>query len=428
MISRSLSIFSLKISDQEVLLGKKWKNIDVKRVPLPFSVYCFFMGLFSLLAFLSLLRLVRHLEVSERETAVLHSQDMNFAAVAVVLAGKVMNMPTVLHQHGPYINMLPTGTSRAIEENFNRFSARFCDKIIVTDRFTQNYVARFSERKKIVVIPAAVDSRFFEDLNQGTETDRVSYTIGYIGRLSPEKNIPTLIVAFKKLTATFDHPCRLLIVGDGESRVELEKMVSNLGLNDDVKFFGFQANIVPYLSTFDIFVLPSKTEGTPISLLEAMSAGKAIVASGIPAICEIVANRKEAILFDSTSPSQLCSSIKMLLRNASLRAELGKNARKKVKAYDTEVVFSKILQLYLQQETELRHRKSLTDPLPNFGFILCSKNMKKNDERLLPSSEKISECFLAFKKFRSTSTSKCKLNTVGDGNLVSKIENFIKSE
>jgi glycosyltransferase involved in cell wall biosynthesis len=114
------------------------------------------------------------------------------------------------------------------------------------------------------------------------------------------------------------------------------------------------------LNAIDIFVLPSLSEGSPFSLIEAMAAGKAIIASNIPAIREIVEDGKEALLFNPYIPEQLKEAILKLYHNPELRRKLGQNAEKKVKQYDINVVFPKIIEVYRAR----LERYSLPKPSP----------------------------------------------------------------
>ena len=219
------------------------KTTSVKKIPLPYALYFFGMSIFSFLAFLSLLRLIKISRLESNEPIVLHSQDMNYAAIATNLAGKILSVPTVLHQHGPYINML-SGNSKRIEQILNTLNCRLCNGIIVTDKFTKSYISRIlGKDDRISVIPAGTDVSSFRNL---VRVDSRYFTIGYIGRLAPEKDIKTLLMAFKEFRLLVSYPCRLMLVGDGESRVMLEELATKLGIATDVVFVGFQVDVRPF--------------------------------------------------------------------------------------------------------------------------------------------------------------------------------------
>jgi glycosyltransferase involved in cell wall biosynthesis len=100
------------------------------------------------------------------------------------------------------------------------------------------------------------------------------------GRLVPQKDYPTLLKAFRVLRE--DRPCRLLILGEGGDRADLEVLAENLGIRDDVDFLGFVANPLAYMAKCDVFVLASAWEGFGNVLVEALFCGLSIVATDCP--------------------------------------------------------------------------------------------------------------------------------------------------
>ncbi len=346
VISRVLAIRPVRITYGPIPVHEADKIQSVKKVQLPFQLYYLGLFLFSLSTFFALLRLNKKARLHDR-SLVIHSQDINFAALATVLVGKLMRIPTVIHQHGPYQKLLPSKNMEIIEESINKFTCNLSDIIITTDKFSQEYLLRLIPKpKKLCVIPAAVNTKLF-DIPIGKHINNNNcFRIGYIGRLSEEKNIATLLYAFEEYKHSTCLPCKLILVGDGSLRVKLQQLALKLKISDYVEFTGFERNVIPILSTFDVFVLPSKIEGTPICLIEAMCAGKAIIASNIPPIREIVKNEEDALLFEADNYSQLKQKIQDLSNNLELRKKLGINAKNKSKQYDIEIVYSKILQRY----------------------------------------------------------------------------------
>jgi len=363
MISRVLSPFPVKITQNPILMPKNHKIRNVKKIKLPFLLYYLGLCWFSLFTFLSLVKLIRDWKrTNVNRPSVLHAQDIDFAALTIVLIGKIFQIPIIVQQHGPLIELRPKKYMKIIERFINKIVCKFSDAIIVTDKFTAHYLLKIGvNKKKIYIIPAAVDTNYFENSKKQTlinGKDLNFFKIGYIGRLSPEKNLRTLIVAFKDLK-TAGNPFKLVLVGDGDLMNDLKQLVKNLKINRSVKFTGFLTDITTILPYLDVFVLPSKTEGTPLSLLEAMAIGDTIVASDIPGIREMVRNNKEALLFDPHNPDQLKEAILKLYNNPKLRKKLGENAKRRAKRYDVNTVFPKILQVY-QQTLRKNHSHRLT--------------------------------------------------------------------
>jgi glycosyltransferase involved in cell wall biosynthesis len=101
-----------------------------------------------------------------------------------------------------------------------------------------------------------------------------------VGRLSQAKDFPTLIRAFAKVRSR--RAVRLIILGEGEARVELEALVGELGLADDVALPGFRENPMSYMAASALFVLSSAWEGLPTVLIEALAAGTRVVSTDCP--------------------------------------------------------------------------------------------------------------------------------------------------
>lgn len=157
-------------------------------------------------------------------------------------------------------------------------------------------------------------------------SERADFTIGYVGRLAPEKRVDLLIEALGRLRANGVN-CRLVLVGDGELRPEHEAQVAQMGLTAHVLFMGVQSNIGALHSEFDVFVNSSRTEGVSLSILEAMSAGLPIVATAVGGTPLLIEDSVSGRLVEPESPEALAAGIQSLLIDAKLRQLCGNNAK-----------------------------------------------------------------------------------------------------
>ena len=138
---------------------------------------------------------------------------------------------------------------------------------------------------------------------------------------------------------------RLLIVGEGSSREELEQLVSRLGLDGRVSLPGHSDRPEEYLPLLDMFVLPSFSEGVPIAMLEAMSSGLACTASRVGGIPELLGD--SGITFESGDLEGLTGILRHLSGDASLRSELGRRARvRAMEFFDMEIWGSRTVAVY----------------------------------------------------------------------------------
>jgi glycosyltransferase involved in cell wall biosynthesis len=153
--------------------------------------------------------------------------------------------------------------------------------------------------------------------------------IGCIGRLHPQKGQIYLIRAFADVLAKFPNAV-LLLVGDGETRVELNKEVAFLGLSGKVIFTGTATGDAynNFLAAIDIYVQPSIFEGLPRTLLDAMYMGKAIVATNINGNREAIQNEVNGLLVPSENPEALSLALLRLLHDPGMRESLTKQAVK----------------------------------------------------------------------------------------------------
>lgn len=136
--------------------------------------------------------------------------------------------------------------------------------------------------------------------------------IGTIGRLIPEKGYHFLINSTKSLCSKLSN-LKILFIGDGPLRTQLEAQVLNLKLNNCVKFLGVREDIPELLSLIDIFVLTSISEGTPMALLEAMAASKPIVTTSVGAIPQIIHHKVNGLLIPPRDTKALTSAIEYLI-------------------------------------------------------------------------------------------------------------------
>jgi glycosyltransferase involved in cell wall biosynthesis len=150
--------------------------------------------------------------------------------------------------------------------------------------------------------------------------------IGTVARLDAVKNQPMMLQATRALIDQ-GYKVRLLLVGDGPERENLEAITQQLNLNSAVIFTGFQSQPADYLSLMDIFLLPSFTEGTSMTLLEAMSLGIPTVATRVGGTPEIVEDKETGLLVESDDLEAFTSAIKNLLDQPAERERMGNAAK-----------------------------------------------------------------------------------------------------
>lgn len=153
------------------------------------------------------------------------------------------------------------------------------------------------------------------------------FTIGYIGQLISRKNLTATIKAFADFHQAYPSS-QLLLIGDGEERVKLEKLVAFYQLNDAVKFLGFRDDRLSFLSKFDCFVMTSSLEGIPRCLMEAMAAKVCVTAFDIPGVDELVEHGVTGLLANNGDIPGLSACWRMLYQQPELKKSLSENGLK----------------------------------------------------------------------------------------------------
>lgn len=257
-----------------------------------------------------------------------------FADIVGIPAAKMLGIPVISTCHG-YISK---SKSVVIYNIIDRIALKFSNRIIaVSEGIKENLLKNGIRENRIEVIvnavPVSADPSAFR---RDRENRRARYGIietdfvaGYIGRLSQEKGIKYLLEAAGSLDGS-GIPLKVLIIGDGPQRKELEDIVMAKGIEGMVIFAGFQSDIESWLPALDVFILPSLTEGTPMALLEAMSFGIPAIASRVGGVPDVVADGENGILFEAGNSRELIQALKILFNEPSLHGKIGQNAKKTI--------------------------------------------------------------------------------------------------
>jgi glycosyltransferase involved in cell wall biosynthesis len=148
-----------------------------------------------------------------------------------------------------------------------------------------------------------------------------------VGSFVKEKNHSFLLEIFAEYLKEVQEN-ELWLIGDGPLRNQLEEQAKNLGIDQNVKFWGYQNNAVAYIKAADIMVMPSKIEGLPGVILEALSCGKPVIASAVGGIPEVVLNDQNGYVIKEYKIEDYISKIKTVLNDDELRKSMSQNAQK----------------------------------------------------------------------------------------------------
>ena len=282
------------------------------------------------------------------------------------------------HVFHSYFSAAKTKFFLAIE----RFLARFCTDAIITiseqqrREISQDFNVGRAEQFR--VIPLGIDP---DELVQGHSNLRKEYGIGddefviaIIGRICEVKNHAMLLESLAKLVRSqkVDDPrVRLMVIGDGHLLSNLEQLTLTLGLGDRVIFTGCRTDAASLYSELDLVVLTSLNEGTPLTLIEAMCAGRPVVATEVGGIVDIMGERQSSTdgfwiwQHGITTPSRdvdiFARALQFIINHPELRQRMGRQAQMFVRArLSKRQLIANIERLY----RELAGRQTIEQSLP----------------------------------------------------------------
>jgi sugar transferase (PEP-CTERM/EpsH1 system associated) len=207
---------------------------------------------------------------------------------------------------------------------------------------------------KLATIPNGIDlqpvrtdaARLRQELGISPET----IVIGTAGRLTHQKGMEFLIRAAGLLEPRFPD-LAVLIVGEGSEQNALQEMVRSAGLQDRVRLLGLRMDIPDLLALFDIYALPSRWEGLPMAILEAMAASLPIVGSAVGGVPTAVREGVNGLLVAPEDPEALAGALEKLLKDPTLRKRMGEAGRKRYEAsFTARQMTRRYERLYLRQD------------------------------------------------------------------------------
>lgn len=225
-------------------------------------------------------------------------------------------------------------------------AARFCDWVVgICDATTENL-------RTLRTIPNHKIQRVYNGVVPLREPKRdelpakSGFTLVFVGRLQAVKNLSLLLNAFQLALAAAPD-LRLWIVGDGSERSALEALAAALHIADKVTFWGQQLDVAPFFSAADTFIMSSKSEGLPLSLLQAMSLGVPAIVPEVGGMPEVVRLANAGIVVPPAAPNAMADAILRMARNSTERSRFSKGAQTEFHLrFSLEAMADAYMQLY----------------------------------------------------------------------------------
>ena len=246
------------------------------------------------------------------------------------LAGRLAGCRVIHTEHEYFTLMRPRA------QQLLRLLTRLADRVTAVAEPVRNFLEGTVRipAGKLITIENGVEIHQYEAAipynREEWDLRNSDMIIGCVARLSPEKGHTVLLRAFRKVINR--HPlARLVLIGDGEERERLQHLAADLSIGPFVRFLGLRADVPEVLAACDLFALPSIQEGFPMVILEALAAGKAVIASEVGAIPDVIRHGATGMLVPPGDADALANAVCLLIEDKGARQRLGQTGRELVR-------------------------------------------------------------------------------------------------
>jgi len=288
---------------------------------------------------------------------IVHAHD-NRASLYVLLAMKLSGIrtPIVSHVHNSYPFLLSSSLEKLVDSSIRKYydANIMCTELV--DRFYRNNAPYYKKMKNVIILNNFTDVKSnitlsntdeYEDIYELRSLKENNTLVGFVGRLEPQKALYEFILELENINKSKLEGIKIIIIGSGSQDGLIRKTIDRLALKKNIVFLGYKKNIYPYLKLLDIMILPSKYEGLPISVLEAMSLKVPVIASNVGGISSIIRDGQTGLLVPKRDYILFLQKILWLKENRKEALRIALNAYKLVcDEYDIESYIKNLTSLY----------------------------------------------------------------------------------
>jgi glycosyltransferase involved in cell wall biosynthesis len=267
------------------------------------------------------------------------------------VAGAMRGIPTILHEHA---NLTTTPWFQKIAD---RLLEPYTDIAIAVSQSTADFVinARLVKPEKVKVVYLGAPLEEFSRPRTGEEILEIrarlgvapdDFVVGTVTRLHESKGNSYLVDAARRVLERQPR-ARFVLVGEGPLREPLEAQAKQLGLGSRFLFAGFTKDVPGVLNAFDLSVFPSLWEGTPLTVFEALAAGKAIVATDADGLIDVLTDGRDARIVPKRNAAALADAVVDMMEHPDERARLAVASRITSRRFDITAFVRKMERLYL---------------------------------------------------------------------------------
>lgn len=275
---------------------------------------------------------------------ILHTHGSKAGVIGRIVSGSLSFCYSIHTVHGYAVSRYINPIKRFLYLNAERIASLFGDVIITQAKvhIDRSFKWGIGKRNQFYHIPNFIN---FHEFNPGKRENIGEIVIGTVGNLKPQKNPIVWAKVAIDVTSKFPN-VTFIYIGDGPLRADISKIISK---NDRIKLLGWRDDIPDLLNKMDIFFLPSRWEGLPRTVLEAMASGLPVVASCVDGTPEVVKESLTGFLVNPDDIDSYINKLEVLIKDKNLRIKMGKDGREKVKKYFSyNNIIKKTINLYNQ--------------------------------------------------------------------------------
>lgn len=248
--------------------------------------------------------------------------------------------------------------------NIERLLSKITDRIITISPLQLADVTKkfkVADEKQCAVIPLGLElGDYLELASEPAGKEAIGFKaediiIGTVGRLTKVKNHKLFLeIASLFYSRHGETNVKFAIVGDGKLKNEITDLCDKFGLTDKVRIFGWQTDMARFYSAFDVFLLTSRNEGTPVSVIEALASSRPVVSSNVGGVADVLRDGETGYLVKTQDPKDFVVKIEQLIYNRETRISMGRKGRESVRdTFEAARLIRDLKKLYM----ELLNRK-----------------------------------------------------------------------
>lgn len=305
-------------------------------------------------ALVQITRLLRKIRKTHPRGMIVHTHSAK-AGILGRSAARVLGLPIVIHTlHGFSFSEFHPFFKKHFFSFMERVEARITTLYFVVSRanLEKGLHSKIFKHKQTRLVPGAIElaeyttvpfNNGFKETVLGAKNDAPIVTM--VACFKPQKSPLDFVKMAYQVSQSFPS-AKFVVAGDGELRPDMERSISDLGLDDKVLLLGWRRDVPRILRHSDIFVLTSLWEGLPLTFLEAMASGLPIVATDVDGARDVIVHGDNGFLVPPRNPDLMASRVLELLENPEKRKGMGNRSQDRVREFDIHRMVKKHENIY----------------------------------------------------------------------------------